>query len=79
MEKAEIKKNLEQLFKCGTCKYVYFDPNDKEENKKCEIVGRYNDYPINRMVKKAMMLYDLKEVCESWQLRPSPSYNSKKI
>ena len=57
----------EEMPSCENCSYRYFDHNDMHEYEKCKIVGKYNEFPVNKKVKELIEKYDLKEVCEYWQ------------
>jgi len=61
--------NKEEAPSCENCRYIRFDPNDKDEYEECSISGRYNEFDINEKVLKRIVEEGLTGVCEYWQQR----------
>lgn len=54
---------ISEIYNCGRCRYVYYDPNDKEEYEKCHVINMIEKPPINEEV-CGMIINGLGGVCE---------------
>jgi hypothetical protein len=65
------KEYLESIVGCEFCKHSFYDKNDIKEEEKCNIIGRYSQFPVNEDIKFLIDKYNLKNICEYFDMRIS--------
>ena len=77
-DKEKPKKRNEIKASCNTCRRIYYNPNDRRELQRCEVVGSCKNYPLNPEALEALAKSkELPGFCEHYF--PGDSFLDRKI